>query len=163
MEVTVLNAYRDVIGIIESMHRQFLEVVKVELDRLGVRDINNVQAMILFRLADSEMTIGELMYRGCYLGSNISYNLKGMVANGYVLQERSMHDRRSTRVRLSEKGRALSTKIATMHDRHYSMLVHESMSGDDLVSIAKTLKRLERYWMQAVQLGVRAAALSSAA
>ncbi|HUZ75406.1 MAG TPA: winged helix DNA-binding protein [Stellaceae bacterium] len=163
MEALVLNAYRDVIGIIESMHRRFLEVVKVELDQLGVRDINNVQAMILFRLGDAEMTIGELMYRGCYLGSNISYNLKGMVTSGYVLQERSMHDRRSTRVRLSEKGAALSAKIAAMHERHFALLQLETLKADDLVGASKTLKRLERYWMQAVQLGVRAAALSSAA
>jgi len=159
----LLNAYRDVIGIIESMHRRFLEVVKLELDRLGVRDINNVQAMILFRLGDAEMTIGELMYRGCYLGSNISYNLKGMVASGYVLQERSMHDRRSTRVRLSEKGAALSAEIAAMHDRHFALLEREALNAEEIVGASKTLKRLERYWMQTVQLGVRATALSPAA
>jgi hypothetical protein len=50
-----------------------LEVVKLELEGLGVHDINNVQAMMLFNIGDAEMTVGELTMRGCYLGSNVSY------------------------------------------------------------------------------------------
>ncbi|MBL8157192.1 MAG: hypothetical protein JNM70_23670, partial [Anaerolineae bacterium] len=36
------------LSLIERLHRQFLEVVKTELDRQGIEDINNVQALILF-------------------------------------------------------------------------------------------------------------------
>jgi hypothetical protein len=64
------NAYLNVISLIERLHRQFLEVVKLELDGMGIRDINNVQAMVLFNIGDAEMTVGELTLRGCYLGSN---------------------------------------------------------------------------------------------
>jgi len=67
------NAYLNVISLIERLHRQFLEVVKLELDGMGIRDINNVQAMVLFNIGDAEMTVGELTLRGCYLGSNVSY------------------------------------------------------------------------------------------
>ena len=94
------TAYLDVVALIERLHRQFLEVVKLELDTQGVHDINNVQAMILFNIGDLEMTVGELTLRGCYLGSNVSYNVKKMVENNYLVQERSAHDRRSVRVRL---------------------------------------------------------------
>jgi hypothetical protein len=38
------------------------------------------------------------------LGSNVSYNVKKMVANKYLAHERSVHDRRSIHVRLTEKG-----------------------------------------------------------
>jgi len=51
-----------------------MEVVKLELEGSGVHDINNVQAMMLFNIGDVEMTVGELTLRGCYLGSNVSYN-----------------------------------------------------------------------------------------
>ena len=74
----MLLAYLDVIALVERPHRQFLEVVKLELDTQGVHDINNVQAMILFNIGDPEMTVGELTLRGCYLGSNVSYNVKKM-------------------------------------------------------------------------------------
>ena len=75
-------------------------MVKLELDVIGVHDINNGQAMMLFNIGDAEMTVGELTLRGCYLGSNVSYNVKKMLENGYIVQERSPHDRRSVRVRL---------------------------------------------------------------
>ena len=115
-------AYLDVIALIERLHRQFLEVVKLELDTQSVHDINNVQAMILFNIGDLEMTVGELTLRGCYLGSNVSYNVKKMVENDYLVQERSAHDRRSVRVRLSEKGQTLRHKIVKMHERHIDAL-----------------------------------------
>ncbi len=96
--------YYESILLIERLHRHFLEVLKTELDRLGIQDINNVQSLILYNIGEDEMTVGELTARGYYLGSNVSYNVKKMVENGYLGQERSPHDRRSVRVRLSEKG-----------------------------------------------------------
>ena len=36
------------------------ELVKLELDGLGVYDINSVQGMMLFNIGDAEMTVGEL-------------------------------------------------------------------------------------------------------
>src|ERR1700748_836077 len=101
------KAYLNVISLIERLHRQFLEVVKLELDGMGIRDINNVQAMVLFNIGDAEMTVGELTLRGCYLGSNVSYNVKNMVEQGYLAQRRSVHDRRSVHVRLTEKAKML--------------------------------------------------------
>ena len=68
-----MNGYFKVISLVERLHRQFLELVKLELEGLGIHDINNVQGMMLFSIGDAEMTVGELTLRGCYLGSNVSY------------------------------------------------------------------------------------------
>jgi len=70
------SSYIEVISLVERLHRHFLEVVKLDLDGFGIHDINNVQALMLFNIGDAEMTVGELTLRGCYLGSNVSYNLK---------------------------------------------------------------------------------------
>ena len=78
------NPYLEVISLVERLHRQFMEVVKPELEGFGIRDINNVQAMMLFNIGDVEMTVGELTLRGCYLGSNVSYNVKKMVENSIL-------------------------------------------------------------------------------
>jgi len=45
---------------VERLHRQFLELVQLELDGLGIRDINNVQALLLFNIGDAQMTVSEL-------------------------------------------------------------------------------------------------------
>ena len=67
------------IRLIERLHRRFLDVIKAELDRLGIEDINNVQTLILFNINEEQLTVGELTVRGYYLGSNVSYNVKKLV------------------------------------------------------------------------------------
>src|SRR3954453_22404491 len=129
------NQYLEVISLVERLHRQFLEVVKLELDGLSIHDINNVQGTMLFNIGDAEMTVGELTLRGCYLGSNVSYNVKKMVENGYLVQERSVHDRRSIHVRLTEKGQTLRDRLDAMHDRHLVMLGQTNITGDDLQGV----------------------------
>ena len=105
------ESYLNMIALVERLHRQFLELVRTELDSLGIQDINNVQALILFNIGPVELTVGELTLRGCYLGSNVSYNVKKMVENGYLSQERSVHDRRSIHVRLTDKGAKLRDRL----------------------------------------------------
>src|SRR5215831_3856287 len=116
------DPYQEVISLVERSHRQFLEVVKLELEAVGIYDINNVQAVMLFNIGDAEMTVGELTLRGCYLGSNVSYNVKKMVENEYLAHERSVHDRRSIHVRLTEKGVKLRDSLTAMHRRHSELL-----------------------------------------
>jgi DNA-binding MarR family transcriptional regulator len=146
------NPYLGVISYVERLHRQFLEVVKLELEGLGIHDINNVQAMMLFNIGDAEMTVGELILRGCYLGSNVSYNVKKMVENEYLAHERSVHDRRSFHVRLTEKGIKLRDSLTVMHRRHAEMLSRAAVSADDLQATGVTLRRLERFWIRAADL-----------
>ena len=146
------NPYLEVISYVERLHRQFLEVVKLELEGVGIHDINNVQAMMLFNLGDAEMTVGELTLRGCYLGSNVSYNVKKMVENEYLAHERSVHDRRSIHVRLTEKGIKLRDSLIAMHRRHAEMLPRAAVSADDLQAAGVTLRRLERFWIRAADL-----------
>ena len=146
------NGYLEVISLVERLHRHFLEVVKLELDGLGIHDINNVQGLMLFNIGDAEMTVGELTLRGCYLGSNVSYNVKKMVENDYLVQERSVHDRRSIHVRLTAKGRALCDRLTVMHRRHLEMLAQTTVTDGDLQEVIVTLRRLERFWIRASDL-----------
>jgi len=142
----VRQPYYDSILLIERLHRHFLEVLKTELDRLGIQDINNVQSLILYNIGDDELTVGELTARGYYLGSNVSYNVKKMVENGYLGQERSPHDRRSVRVRLSDKGLSLRDKISAMFERQITALDKAGLNDDELLKANETMRKLERFW-----------------
>ena len=149
------TAYLEVISLVERLHRHFLEIVKLELEGLGIHDINNVQGMMLFNIGDAEMTVGELTLRGCYLGSNVSYNVKKMVEHGYLAQQRSLHDRRSIHVRLTEKGARLRDRLTAMHERHAEMLPQAAVSAEDLQAATTALRRLERFWLRAGDLVYR--------
>ncbi len=141
-----INEYLSSINLIERLHRQFLEVVKSELDRLGMQDINNVQALILYNIGTDELTVGELTNRGYYLGSNVSYNVRKMVENGYLKQERSPHDKRSVRVNSTDKGLTLWKNIDDMFHRHMAQMGPDTVSELDLMTANEILARLERFW-----------------
>ena len=106
-----LGAYLETLSMVERLHRLLLDVVKDEFERLGIIDINSVQALLLFNIGDNEVTAGELKTRGYYQGSNVSYNLKKLVEYGYMHHQKCDVDRRAVRVRLTEKG--------TQHPRHH--------------------------------------------
>ena len=136
--------------LIERLHRRFLDVIKTELDRLGIQDINNVQTLILFNINEDQLTVGELTVRGYYLGSNVSYNVKKLVENGYLVQERSTHDRRQTRVRLSHKALDLTSKIDELYRRNAEELAG-SVPEEQLKNVNGVLLGLERYWSSLIK------------
>jgi DNA-binding MarR family transcriptional regulator len=145
-EAAVKQSYLETIRLIERLHRRFLDVIKTELDRLGIEDINNVQSLILSNISSEQLTVGELTARGYYLGSNVSYNVKKLVENGYLNQERSPHDRRMTRVRVSEKGLELCNRIDQLYQTNASELEREVIAREQLTSTNQVLSALERYW-----------------
>lgn len=138
--------YFETIQMIERLHRYFLDVVKMELDRKNVQDINNVQAMILYNIGHDEMTVGELTLRGYYLGSNVSYNVKKMGEAGYIEQERSVHDKRSIRVKLSDKGKELFAILNEMFTRHEGKLEGTKLTPESFKDTIQTLKNVEHFW-----------------
>jgi len=148
------RAYLEAFSMIERLHRQFLDVLHSEFDRLGIHDINNSQALILFNIGSDELTVGELTARGYYLGTNVTYNLKKLIASGYVRQERSERDRRSVRVRLSDKGRELAERLTTMFANHARALGDGEMSREDLGAMIKRLRSLEQFWTRAANQAV---------
>jgi len=149
-DAIVKDQYLVTIRLIERLHRRFLDVIKTELDRLGIEDINNVQTLILSNINEDQLTVGELTIRGYYLGSNVSYNVKKLVENGYLIQERSSHDRRMTRVRLSDKGLELTAKIDQLYERNAEAVAEGIVSQEQLTELNNVLNGLERYWSRIV-------------
>lgn len=139
------KVYTESILLIERLHRRFLDVVKTELDRLKIDDINNVQTLILYNISNEQLTIGELTNRGYYLGSNVSYNVKKLVENAYLVQERAPHDKRSTRIKLSDKGLTLCKRIDELYQRNIDTLAAE-MDENALSGLNRTLNQLEKFW-----------------
>jgi DNA-binding MarR family transcriptional regulator len=140
------SLYLETLILVERLHRRLLEVIKDEFDRRGRADINSVQALLLYNIGEKDLTAGELRTRGYYLGSNVSYNVKKMVENGYLAQERSPHDRRAVHVKLSEKSLKIVERMHEMYDRHLKTMTAEVASEGDLDGINVTLRKLERFW-----------------
>tara|TARA_R110001592_G_scaffold341383_1_gene630333 strand:- start:98 stop:637 length:540 start_codon:yes stop_codon:yes gene_type:complete len=144
-----MRHYLECVSWIERLHRLFLDVIKAELDAIRVRDINNVQSLILYSIAGNEISIGELTQRGYFLGSNVSYNLKKMVEAGYLEQERSTHDRRSVHVRLTKKGQTFWKILDGIFKRHVEMLEEAELQESALATVSQNLKGLDQFWNMA--------------
>lgn len=139
--------YHRSLNLIERLHRQLLDVIKDELDRQGQKDINSVQALLIYNIGDQELTAGELRTRGHYLGSNVSYNLKKLVESGYIDHKRSDVDRRSVRVSLTQSGRDVCDLVSGLYARHLESI--EPVGGikaEDFHRMNVALQRLERFW-----------------
>lgn len=144
--------YLEGLSLVERLHRLLLDVIKDEFERLNLLEINPVQALLLFNVGDNEVTAGELKSRGYYQGSNVSYNLKKLVELGYMHHQRSEIDRRSVRVRLTEKGRRVRAILAELFARHAEGLERRGLIGAaGMEDINQALKRMERYWTEQIR------------
>lgn len=140
------DVYLNIIILIERLHRLFLEVVKVELESMKVYDITNVQCFTLYNIGKNKLTVGEITNRGYYLGSNVTYNLKKMIENKYLVQKQSSHDKRSCYVQLSEKGLDLYDKFEDMLSKHIKSLPINGLEEKKVKNLSDYLKLLESFW-----------------
>lgn len=148
----VMGEYIKSLRMIERLHRLLLDVIKDEFERLGRSDVNSVQALLLFNIGEAELTAGELKSRGYYLGSNVSYNLKKLVDAGYIHHERCEADRRSVRVRLTDKGREVSEIISSLYCRQMNSLAQVGdIPEEKLAPLNNTLMKLERFWADQIR------------
>jgi DNA-binding MarR family transcriptional regulator len=132
--------YLEIIRLIPVLTRHLHKRITLELSRNGDFELTSLQALMLFTLGDREMSIGELVRLGCYLGSNASYNIKKLTSAGYVEGERGLTDRRYTYVRATPKGRAVSQRLEEMFRRDAGAV---PVPVDGLPPL---LRGLERHW-----------------
>jgi DNA-binding MarR family transcriptional regulator len=143
----IKSKYLEALTLIERLHRRLLDVIKDDFERRGEKEVNPVQALLLFNISDAELTAGELKTRGHYQGSNVSYNLKKLVEAGYVNHERSNADKRSVRISLTQKGMDIRSRVDALYNRQLQAVEEVvGLSTDEFERINKALTRLERYW-----------------
>jgi DNA-binding MarR family transcriptional regulator len=145
--------YLDLTRAIERLHRRFLDVLRAELTRLGLRELNGVQALLLSNIGDEEITIRDLIERGYYQGSNVSYNIKKLTEMGFLVQRRADHDRRSVTIVLTDKARAVVEHIRRLEERIAGSLAEHDLDSSEINSLCRALRRLEGVWTEVIHYG----------
>jgi DNA-binding MarR family transcriptional regulator len=141
----------EIVRVIERLHRRSLDLVRADLIEAGIDDLSPSQVMMLFTIGSSELSVRDLIERGYYLGSNASYSLKRLVEAEYVIRTASERDRRSARIRLSEKGRALCDMIRQNDKTYQQLMARNEAELRNLETTFRTLKRIEQTWSNAVR------------
>lgn len=145
--------YLELTRLIERLHRRFLDLLRAELNRLGIRDINSVQALLLANIGRDEIAVRDLVERGYYQGSNVSYNIKKLAEMGYLEHERSAHDRRSVSVRLTDRALNIVDQIRQLEHRIAEQLGTQDVGRVEIDTICQSLRRVERTWQDYVHYG----------
>ncbi|MEP9375619.1 MarR family transcriptional regulator [Aquabacter sp. CN5-332] len=139
--------------VIERIHRRYCDLLRVELTRLGIDDISPPQVMLLFTIGADELSVRDLLERGHYLGSNASYYLKQLADADYIHRTASARDRRSARIRLAEKGRALCDTIRSIDEAYHRLIARDDDEVQELTTTFHMLRRLEVVWTTTMRYG----------
>lgn len=141
------EAYGQTLALAARAHRALMAVIAHELARGGHHDVSARQAYLLHALGDREVSAGEIITRGYYIGSNAAYNLKQLVAGGYLTRERSRADLRSVRIRLSPKGQIVRALLDALFARHAAIIAGAGgLDPAELATLTRLMTRLDRFW-----------------
>ena len=64
----------DAFSLVKRLHGLLLKGINDEFEKLGVLELNVVEALLLFNIGDNEVAAGELKTCVSYQDSNVSYN-----------------------------------------------------------------------------------------
>lgn len=145
--------YTQSLLLLDRLHRLMLELVGIELDRLGIQDLNGLQALLLHKIGDKEiLTIGELSSRGHYGVFKTVYNIRKLVKFGYILYKPLKADRRAVCISLTIKGRKARQIVTQLYQRQLQSLEGVGgISGDDLEHVIRSLEKLELFWINQIR------------
>lgn len=136
--------FLELISLTDRVHRHCLHLIKAELERISGSRINPTQALIVLKIGHLAMSSSELTTGGWYPGTNLSYSIKKLVSAGLVTRQRRPGDRRSSALRLTEKGHHLRRLLLSLYRREAE---HDTASGvrhDDMAAACESLRRLDR-------------------
>jgi DNA-binding MarR family transcriptional regulator len=148
----ILPAYANMIHLVERLHRRLMDVVTEAVGRANIQDVNAVQAIMLYNIADQELTVSELRERDYYMGSNSSYNVKKLVEGGFLCYAKSRIDRRTVRISLGVRGKEVHGIVARAYQKHAATV--EQLGGippGDFDLVNRSLQRLDRFWSHQIE------------
>lgn len=151
-EMNAADSFLKSLSLLEQAHRRLHDVVKDDLERGGERNLTGVQALLLYEIGEGEMPASALRARGAFAGTSLSYNVKKLQEGGYLTQARSEADKRTVRLKLTERGLKVRARVGNLFEKQAGALEPTaSVRPDDLVHLNKTISRLERFWSDQIR------------
>ena len=137
--------FLDLISHTAHVQRCCLDLVKSELDQLAVHGVSPIQALILVKIGHLTTSPTALVVSGWYPGTNPSYNMSKLVEKGFVTRERRSADRRSSALRLTEKGHNLRRLLLALYRRQAEQVPGTAPRPADVAGLVDRLHRFEEW------------------
>lgn len=153
LAVTTSRRYCELTSMLDRLHRRYLDVIRLELEEIGVRDVNPSQALMLTMMNEDDVPLRDIMQRGGYTASTATYMIKKLVEHGYLEQARATHDRRTMRLRLTRSGKRVSEHLMLLNSRHADHVGSEEGLSAEIADTTSTLRRIDRVWTEFLTFG----------
>jgi len=147
------KCYCELTSILDRLHRRYLDVVRLELEGIGIRDVNPSRALLLTMVSEGDVPLRDIMQRGGYTASTATYMIKKLVEYGYLEQARAAHDRRTMRLRLTRSGKRIADHLLLLNSRHADYVGAEDGLAAEIADATMTLRRLDRAWGEFLTFG----------
>lgn len=145
----MLTDYRNLLDLIEQLHRQLHELIKAELERNGISELNPVQALFLLDIGAGEVSVDELKQSGRYKDSSVFRSLNNLEKLGYVTRRRKEGDQRVTLISLTLKGVAIRNLLQAMLEGHMVLMnAYEILDGAQVDHLNFLLRQVRQLWKQ---------------
>lgn len=142
MSSEILNDYLAILRQMDLLSRRFAEIIKIELDRNNIYDLKTDQAMLLYLIGGDEVTATEMMNRGYYSGTNVSYTCNKLRENGYINTSYVDNDKRAIHIKLTPKGDHLHRLISAAVLRHTKHFESNKLKFEQINYAVLVLRRI---------------------
>lgn len=139
-------AYIELSRAAERVHRRFLDVLRTQLGRHGIRELNTIQALLLANIGEESLSMRELVDRGHYQPSIVSYHIRKLGDLGYLNLERSSYDKRAVDISITDKARHVIARIGEIERLLGTGVPGDSIPAEDLRQASRTLLAIEELW-----------------
>lgn len=138
----------------EKNYKLLLEVIRREIEKERYIAITPVQALMLINIGDSVVTIGEIISRGYYLGTNSTYNLRKLINAGYLESSPSDYDRRAIHIKLTDQGFKLVDRLGETLNSYMRKFKEKTKKELNFTQDIKFLRNMESFWNDVLLLRV---------
>ena len=145
------------LGKLEKIHRLFLDSIRESAVKLvDAQDLNPGNILLLYNVGKDRVTASDIINRGHYLGTNVSYNVKKLCEHGYLVQEKAMHDGRQTILYATEKGIKVQESVQKLIASQIQHMEKDlGMDLEQFQSANKTLQNIEVFFGDLKRNGVQ--------
>jgi DNA-binding MarR family transcriptional regulator len=147
--------YLEMPRLLERLHRDFMDILQVQLQRCGITDLLPVHVFMLLDIDGEGGSLTQLIARGRYQRSNAFNHIRKLTEHGYIEQSRSNHDRRAILLKLTPKAielRELLREHLQALDAHFHPTEADRTDERELL---EAMGRLERRWGSYLHYGTR--------
>lgn len=148
-----LKVFEGIVALLDQLSSKHHKLISKLVVPKHDGDLSPTQVILLFNLHDRVISVSELYSQNIYMGTNVSYSLKKLMKDGYILQQRSKKDKRILLISLSGKGQALRVQLQQFYrDVMTAMLNTCPIDANDLRATLENLGKIDQFWTQELHM-----------